>query len=328
MKLLTSDLRKFGAASSSIKKNNLMPILNYLKFDNGYITKNNLESFIIMKADFTGSALIDENILMSFVNFTNEKEITVTVKDKHLVISDGKSKVTSPTEDLSHFPVNVETDGDSVQFTSDVLYNLRSALGFTMDDKTMPFKEHVFIGNGLLSASTGFICFTQAVDKAIPETILSRDASAALIKFEEVTFSQNDTYQFFQKDDFKYGFIKTDLKFLNMKLFSLLPEGDHIPVNKSELVKFCEICINNTPSRIVSASSEGEKLVMVDKDYGVTIETPVSFNIGEFTFNPSIMLKMLKSVPDEQLKFVRAPSKYFVTGESGFVGLIMEIVKQ
>ena len=77
MKLSTKQLKQFNSIAGGMKQNNILPILSYLRFKDGTITKNNLESFVTMEADFEGSVLIDEKILMSFVEYTNAEEINV-----------------------------------------------------------------------------------------------------------------------------------------------------------------------------------------------------------------------------------------------------------
>lgn len=323
MKLQTNQLKQFKAAASAIKQNNILPVLSYLKFDNGTITKNNLESFIIMDADVEGSMLIDEKVLMNFVDFTSSQEINCTVIDNQVLITDGKAKVKSPTELVEHFPVSNETDNEPVNMAAEVLYAIKTASAFTTEDFTMPVKEFVHVGINTVAATNNFIFYGTNVG-AVPEITIGKDAAATITKFESVLFSENDTYQFYEAGIFKYGFVKKDVKFLDMSQWLKLPEGGRVPVVKSEIIKFCDICISNTPGRIVTAKSDGTMLSMVDAAYNINIEIPISSTLDTFGFNPHYMAKMLRSLPDESLQFLRATNKYFITGESGFVALIME----
>lgn len=326
MKLKTNQLRQFKSAASSIKQNGILPILSYLKFDNGSITKNNLESFLTMKADFKGQMLVDEKILMNFVDFTTAEEITVTITDKSVLITDGKTKVTSPTDDITHFPVSDTTDNKPVEIKSEVLWAIKVASNFTTEDTSNPFKECVFVGNGIVAASNGFICYLEKVSKKIPNIIIGKDAANSITKFEEVLFSDNNTYCFYETDIFKMGFVKTEVKFVDMAVFLTIPEGEQIEIKKSEIIKFCDICINSTTGRLVTANINGNQLSMVDSSYGINIETPISATLENFVFNPILMQRLLKSLPDESVKFIKGTNKYFIIGDSGFVSLIMEIV--
>ena len=323
MKLQTKQLKQFKAVSSGIKSNGIIPILSYLKFEPGNITKSNLEAFVIMDADVTDAMLIDEKVLMNFVDFTNADTITVTVKGNSIIITDGKAKVTSPTEDIKNFPAIAEATNKPVNIEPEVIEAIKVASNFTIEDSTMPFKECVFLGNGIVAASSGFICYTKAMEA--PTAIIHNNVAASLIKFHSLLYSETETYQFFTNGIFKFGFVKNDTKFINMTPFSVIPEGEPTEVEKQELIKFCDICISNTPGRVVTATINGNKMLMQDAAYGIDIEIPLSAKLDNFSFNPVIMAKMLKALPDEKLKFVRSTNKYFITGDSGFVSLIMEI---
>lgn len=326
MKLQTAQLKQFKAAASAIKQNNILPILSYLKFDNGKIIKNNLESFLIMDADFTGTMLIDEKVLMNFVEFTSATEITCTIEGSQVLITDGKAKVKSPTDDVVNFPANTSTDNEPIELQAEILYAIKVAGNFTMEDQTMPFKEFVFVGKCMVAASNGFTFYGQKVPVPFGEIVIGKDAVTAITKFESVLFSENETYQFYQNSGYKFGFIKKDLKFLDMSQFMSIPETESVTVSKSEIIKFCDICISNTPGRVVIAKAVDNVLSMIDAAYSLNIEIPITATLDTFGFNPHYMSRMLKSLPDEQLQFTRASNKYFITGESGFVSLIMESV--
>src|SRR5690606_12927667 len=134
MKLKTKQLKQFNSIAGSMRQNNILPVLSYLKFEDGKITKNNLESFVTMDADFEGSMLIDEKILMSFVEATNAEEINVDSDGKRVTLSHGKEKFNSPTEDVNNFPKSAEPEGDEIEVPQDVLRAVKIAANFTMDD--------------------------------------------------------------------------------------------------------------------------------------------------------------------------------------------------
>lgn len=324
MKLNVSQLKQFKSISSNVRNNGIIPILSYLKFSNGAITKSNLESFVIMEADFKGEMLIDENALMTFIEFTSAEQIEATVKGNSILITDGKAKVTSPTEDIKNFPAIAEDQNPPVNLGSDVIDAIRVAINFTVETKTSPYTDCIFLGDEIIAASTGFTAFIKPL-QAVPEIIITSQVASSLIKFESLLFSETDTYQFFSSGTVKFGFVKDDTKFLNMKGFAVVSGNDPITIEKGDLVKFCDICASNSKGRPVSASIEKNKLTMVDSEYGINIEIPLSENLDDFTFNPVIMAKLLKAVPDNSLTFTRSTNKYFITGPSGFVCVIMEV---
>lgn len=327
MKLLTKQLKTFNSIAGGMKQNNVLPILSYLKFDDGYITKNNLESFVTMEADFKGKCLIDEKILMSVVNSTSEDVIEISVKDKSVIISYGAKKTVSPTDDMINFPANDEAKCKEIELSPEIIKAVKIASNFTVERENVPFTSCVFIGNGIVAASTGFVAYAEKASKKLPEIVVERNAAAAIKNFESVSYSENDSYRFYTNHIFKFGFIKTDVKFYDMRPFSVLPKDveEKNSINKKELLEFCDICVSSSGGRPISANLKGKMLTMVDADYGINHEHPISVELPEFNFNPSIMSKMLKSLPNEEIILIRSKDRYYVTGESGYVALIMEM---
>lgn len=324
MKLQTKQLKKFKSIAGSMTQNKLLPILSYLKFDKGEITKNNLESFMVMNAEFEGSCLIDEKILYSFIESTNAEEIDVAIKDKSVIISHGKEKMISPTEPVINFPISSISEGKEIELSYDVIRAINVASNFTMEG-VMPYSQCVFVGKGLIAATTGYIAYTEKVDKELPEIVIEKNAATLIKNFESVLFSQNDRCQFYSNHVFKFGFIKKETKFLDMNPFAIVPDEESVEINKSEIIKFCDTCINSTTGRIVVANIVEDKLSMADGGFGIEYEKPLSVKLPNFTFNPTTMSKMLKSIPDEKVNFIRSKDKNYVTGDSGFVALIMEM---
>lgn len=325
MKLITKQLKTFNSIAGGMKQNNVLPILSYLKFDDGYITKNNLESFVTMEADFKGKFLIDEKILMSFVESTNAEEIDVKIDGTSVVISHGKEKMVSPTDDVANFPSNSIPEIKEIEIPSEVIDEIKIASNFTTEVENMPYSQCVFIGNGLVAATTGFVAYTKKVEDELPQITLGKNAASAIRSFNSVSFSENETYQFFTNHIFRFGFIKNDTKFVDMRPFAKVPNGESVKIEKGEIIRFCDTCVKSCPSRVVMASIKEDKLSMIDSGYGIDYEKPLVKSMPNFTFNPAILGKMLKSLPDETLTFSKADNKFYVTGESGFVSLIMEM---
>lgn len=329
MKLIVKQLKTFNSIAGGMKVNNILPITSYLKFEDGYITKNNMESFVTMEADFKGKCLIDEKALMSIVEKTNEEYIEVKVKDKTVTLLYGDKKGGSPTDDLINFPKNDESDAKEIEISSEVIKAIKVASNFTIDNGHLPFTACVFIGNGIVSASTGFIAYAEKEESKLPEIILDKSAVSAIRNFDSVSYSENESYQFFTNHIFRFGFSKKDTKFVNMKPFSIVPPDlEKIEINKNEILNFCEICISSCPSRAIVATAKGKKLHMVDAAYEINHDHPISVELPDFSFNPVFMAKLLKSIPDEKINIYKGPQRYYITGESGFVSLIMEMQPQ
>lgn len=323
MKLQISQLRQFRAAAQGIKQNNLLPILSYLKFDNGTITKNSLDSFVQMKADFKGSMLIDERALYTFMDFTDADTIDVTAKGASLTITDGKTKKIAPTDDIKVFPSTSMPASDAVELNTEILQTVKTALSFTDENGANEFSKYVFIGNGLIGATNNFIAYTKPCG-TLPDIVIGKDAAVVIVKYPSVIFSENDTYQFYEIGDFKYGFCKTETPMINLTPHSKLPDIDRTDVNKYPIIKFCDMCVSDCPSRVVVAEFLGGVMQMNDAAYAINNTSPMDVVIEDFTFNPGLMSKLLKSVPGDTLQFVKSGAKYYIT-DGTFVALIMEM---
>lgn len=325
MKLQTKQLKKFKQLSTGMKQNNILPILSYLKFDNGTVTKNNMESFIVMDIECEGALLIDERLLMSMVDSTGSDTITATLKGDSVILSDGKTKKVSPTSPVLEFPVNASADAEYIDLLTPVLYAVKVASSFTSENPAVPYTEHVFIGKGNVAASNNFTAYIEKVATGLPEIVLTREAAFMAGRFETLQFSQSESYHFFKADNFVIGFGKKETKFLDMSQFLTAIECG-VQIGKSEIIKFCQMVLSDAQGRAINGSFEKGIMVASDDAYGYANETPLSVELPDFTFNPTYMLQLLKSVPDEVVTITSSKNKLIVTGESGFFSLIMQVV--
>lgn len=325
MKLKTNELRKFNAVTSSMKQNGILPVLSYLRFKDGVITKNNLEQFVEMEADFKGECLIDERVLMAFVNSVSGDVIDVKIDEKSVTLVCGKDKTKSPTEEVINYPVTENNDLEGIEIGEEIIRSIKIAADFTMERDDMPYTSCVFLGRGLLGAATGFIGYVEKIDENIPEIILDRNAISVIKGLNNFNFSENESFRFIRSGVFNFGFRKTDTKFVNYAPFAVVNGTNKVEVDKHEIISFCDYCVKSTTSKVVICKMSGNMLSMEDDDYGISCEKELSVELDDFNFNPSFMGRLLKSVPDDTVTFIRAKQKYFVTGESGFVSLIMEM---
>lgn len=338
MKIKVSDLRSFKANSGFIKQNNIIPVLSYLKFENGSVTKNNLNSFIIQSVGNSNeSFLVDEKILMNFIDCTSESEIEIKLKDKRIHISDGNTKVTSPTDDLVNFPTNENEELEKTELDAEVLSAIKIASNFIMaEEGDMPVKAYVFVGGSLVAGSNGFIVYLEKFDKALPNFLLSKEIASSLGKYSSVSFSQSGNYYFLETDKIKLGFIKPNQGFVDFSPFSNF--NKNVPsfvINKNEFIRFNDMAVSSTPIKGVPATFSVEKKKMKldynDTNYEINIskEIPAEGTMeGSFTFLPNNLNPLLKSVPDEILTFYQAKDRYYVTGDSGFVSFVTRMLDQ
>lgn len=329
MKLKVNEIKNFRSASIAIKNKGILPIHNFIKFENGIITKTNSESFLSIPGDFKGSCLIDEKILYAFIDSVKTEEIEVKVKDKLITLTDGKIKHNSPTDSVELFPSFPDAGDEKIEFDNKILWAINYAYNFTTEDESNPYKECVMVGKGIVGATNGFIAYTEKHNLKC-NLILHRDRALAISKFESVIFSENDNFQFFTAGNVKYAFVKKDTKFVDLTPFSSMPGENNITLDKDIFIRFCNLSVASTPAGAVLESEiSGNCLVMRYPQHNIYISTPLDLPLTEtlqdFRFNPGIMLKLLKSIPDSMITLAPSSRKYFITGESGFVSLIMEM---
>lgn len=325
MKLQTNELKKFLSVTSSMKQNGILPILSYIRFQDGIITKNNLEQFVEMESNFKGQCLIDERVLMSFVNSISGNEIDVQISTTNVLLTCGKDKTKSPTDNIADFPVSQFDEAEEIELTEEIINKIRVASNFAIERENSPFTSCVFIGNGLIGASNSFIAFVDKIDSKFPKIILEKNAAGVIKSFNYGFLSQSEERVFFKFGDFKFGFIKKETPFIDFSPFVKVPEADKIIIDKNEIVNFCDSCVAATLSKVVVSKFEGNKLLMNDADFGVSREKEISVEMEHFAFNPSLMNKLLKALPDEEISLQKEGNKLYITGIGEYVSIIMEL---
>jgi hypothetical protein len=331
MKLNVSDLKRFKANSASIKTNNVLPILSYLKFDKGTVTKNSMGSFITQKIDCDKSFLVDEKILMSLVECTSSPTISIELKDGKIIMSDGSIKKTSPSEPVENFPTNDEADSELFSIDREVLESIGIASQFVVDMEVPSPSCFVFVGKKHVCGSNGAIAYIDEFEEDLPEMVLDRTISQTISKYDTVKFSSNESYIFFETSDLKFGFIQPSHKFFDETSFADFTAEAKFIMDKSEFVNINDMVIKDTVSKIAQASIEVSKGKMFFEmnDTGYEVNTTKEFDVegdvacDKFNFNPVLMNKLLKSVPDTELTFNKVGNRYYITGDSGFVALII-----
>lgn len=335
MKISVSELKSFKANASFIKQNNIIPVLAYLKFEDGCITKNNLHSFLIQQVGkFTEKILVDEKILMAFVDNASADEIEISVSGKRILITDGFTKDYSPTDDIINFPTNESEVFKKTKISVDVLAAIKTASTFILSDEAMPNKSNIFVGKKAVAGSNGFIAYVKTFDQELPKMVLSKDTCTAISKFGSIDFYESENYHFFENDKCKFGFIKPTYPFFDLTVFGKFDtEAPHFEVNKYDLIRFNDLAISSPSKKVVATFkviSEVMKLEMKDADYERDVQKDISAtgeDVSSFAYMPVNLNQLLKNVPDADLTFYQAKNKYYITGESNFTTLIMEVIE-
>ena len=336
MKIKTSELRSFLSAGGHIKTNNILPILQYIKFDNGRIIKNNLSEFIVYETSFAGSILVEERLLSNLVSVAVSEYIEISKLKNRVVLTDGSNTIEHQYEPQENFPLNEEpTSEGEYELTPDDLLQIGICSDFCHENHILVQHHHLYITDGEIFASNNVVAYFKKTNSKMPTVQISKPNAKKISALKTAVFSQNDSYMFFVSDNIKYGFIKAaGLTSLKMGQYMNVDSSDHVfTVDRSEFVNFSNICTTSTPAKIIrcnlSLEKEYLKLSMVDDDYSVSVNKTLKATgsvEGVFCFDPNQMNRLCKSLPDQLLTFHQFPKKYLVTGQSGFVALIMEYV--
>lgn len=332
VKVALSDLTSFKRNSSFIKSYGILPIYDYVLFNDGQLVKSNQKEFVIQNAKFNGTFLVEERVLFNFLEYATSSDILFTVTDKKITISDGNAQVTSDSGDAENFKVPEFAGDNKTPIFDNVLQAILTAAKYTKDDENSPVSPYVFIGKKAVSGSDGLICYRASFELDIPEIILSRTNAEKVGALSNVHYTNTERYHVFQSNGVVFGFIKHEVNFADMAVFFNGVKKQSFTVNRKELQNFNDACISISPSKLVYPTFSIEKgdllLSMKDNDYNIDMKKSIPCTgkmEGTFGYIAAQMSKLLKTAPDEELTFTQSDKRYYITGESGFSALIVEI---
>jgi DNA polymerase III sliding clamp (beta) subunit (PCNA family) len=333
IKVSVADIRSFKKNSSRITSKGVIPILDYIKFDNGAITKTNINEFVVQESNFSGAFLVEERILFNFIEYTSAAEVLFVANGKKVIISDGSQKTSSSQGDISLFPEIEQSPKETVSLTDTILKLFGSAAKYTQEGNDDLRKSHIFIGGDTLMASDGFVAFYRKIDRELPKTAIPRSVAEKVSSIDPADFSQTEKKLFFRAGKTLYGFQKTEATYIDMSSFFNYKKDSSFHAPKSELIAFNEMSLAMSKLKLCHPYLEivNGKLLMsaVNSDYGVDNEKEIDV-IGEmgdkFQYDAVILNRLLKTAPDEELTFSRVKGKMYITGDSGFTSLIMELL--
>lgn len=333
VKVPVTDIRSFKKNSSHIKSKGIIPILDYIKFENGTIIKTNINEFVVQESSFSGAFLVEERILFNFIEYTGAAEIIFETNGSKVIMSDGSQKTSSSPGDVKLFPAIEEPPTETVPLTDTILKLFGSAAKYTQEGNDDLRKSHIFIGGDTIIASDGFIAFYKKIDRELPKTAIPRSVAEKVSSIDPADFSQTEKKLFFRAGKVLYGFQKTEATYIDMSGFFNYNKNLSFCAPKSELISFNEMSLGMSKLRLCHPYLEivNGKLLMsaVNSDYGVDNEKEIEV-VGEmgdkFQYDAVILNRLLKTAPDEELNFSRVKGMMYITGDSGFTSLIMELL--
>lgn len=332
VKIPFADLISFKKNSAFIKSFGVIPIYDYVLFDSGMMVKSNQREFVIQKAPFMGTFLVEERVLSRFLDYAMPTDITFTLTDKKISISDGVQKVTSQTEDHINFKIPDLSDGKKTALIAGEVEAISHAAKYTKDDENSHITPYVFIGKKAVAASDAMIVFYSEFDVELPEIILPRLNAEKVGTLTNPEYTSTERYNIFESKGVIYGFIKHEVTFQEMSYFFKREKRDSFIVNRKDFLSFNEACVSLSPTgdAYPTFTIENNRLLLAMKEplYELDYEKKISCDgkmDGKFGYIASHMIKLLKTAPDEDLTFTQSEKVYYITGESGFKSLIVEI---
>lgn len=332
IKVPVADIRAFKKNSSHIKKNNIMPILDFIKFDNGTITKTNLHEFVVQDSNFNGSFLIEERVLFNFIEYTNAPEITFMSDGNKITLSDGSQKTTATQGDISLYPNTDSPPQEKVSLTDTILKYFGAAAKYTQEHAEDLIVSHIFIGGDVIAASDRYIAYYRKIDRSLPNTAIPKSVAERVSSIDPADFSQTENKLYFKTSKTLYGFRKTEATYVDLSRYFNYEKIASFDAPKSELIAFNDMCLSMSISKechpILEVSNGKLKLTANDGDFAIDNEKEISVvgqMDGQFKTDARWLNRLLKSSPDEELTFCRVNNILYITGESGFTSLIMKL---
>lgn len=333
VKVPVADIRLFKKNSSHIQNKGILPIHDYIKFDNGTITKTNLNEFVIQESTFTGSLLVEERILFNFIDYTSATEITFMTDGKRVILSDGSQKTGSTQGDITLFHIPEEMPKETVSLTDTILKHFGSAAKYIQEGNDDLRKTHVFIGGSEIFASDAQIGFYRKIDRELPKIAIPRSVAQRVSSIDPADFAQTERKLFFKAGKVIYGFQKTEATYFDMSRLFKFENLDSFHAPKAELIAFNDMCLSMSKIKMCHPFLEVKdgKLLMsaVNSDYGVDNEKEIDVigkMEGKVQYDAGTLNRLLKTAPDEELTFSRGKGMIYITGDSGFTSLIMELM--
>lgn len=325
MILSLKSLRAFKSKSAFIKPNGLIPVLSYIKFDIGTITKNNLQAFLV--ADMPGAEpmLVEELALWKAVdNATGE---TIEITQSGNTISIGKAKHQTIAD---AYPSNATPDGPAIPIDH-LLPDIAICAALVSTEEMETQFNFVHIGGRIVAATDKIVAYYNEHPDEVPTMMLRKEVAFEVAKLKDVKFSENDSYHFFTTYGYLYGFSKPESKLLKLDEYFKLPVGaPSLALDKHDLISFNNYVIGYTPAALFWADVvvEGDALSLSfndsewNKSYSADVPAVVTGEHAPWRGNAVLMNRLLKVLPDDAITLYRLKEQYYISGESGFVALI------
>lgn len=335
IKVSVADLQQFKKDSSHIKGNLIIPIYEFIKFDNGTITKTNEKQFVIKELShnkFTECFLVEELVLNGFIDNTQDDEIFISFENNEITLSDSKGRLKAKTADIKYYPKSPELPSTGTDMDADLLSAIQIASNFTRELDGSDIFPYVFVGKNSVNATNDNIGYHQTFCEKLPELVLLSSYAQKIGGLYSATHYEHDRYLAFKNKDTTYCFIKSTVAYNNFDFAFQVPTKASFTINKEDITTFNNTCIAVSPKEhtaTMEMKEDGLYLTMNDgpRARDAVKKVDADGNPSKpFKFLPETLNKLLKAVPDKILTFSETEKNImYITGESGFISLIMSL---
>lgn len=332
MNIPVATLKKYQKLSAHVRSNGILPIHKYLRFGEGHICKNVGHSFVTMAYDAEAVndpvILVSEDDLYPLLGSTVSSFISINIVKGKVELNDGRDRFLLQQQDKKTFINPPTADGEPIPLSEEFIKAMAAAANFAIPVKDGPeYYNYVHIGEGAICAGEGFVVYHYPIEEPVKIVLLNYVAEAISV-FKIESFLESENYYFFYNGEVTFGYVKPTISWFDIrKLFQ--QKREHIfTVGSSDLLSFNNLTMKLTQNPIVTLSNGKMEMddVLLDKHHerevpGLKVPSP-------FTYNPTRMNVVLKSIDVEELDFAEsAPAYYISSKETKATAIIAKIQK-
>lgn len=315
MNINVSDLRSFKNLSSSIKGNNILPVLEYIKIGDGRIVKSILSAFVEFKCnDADTKMLVDEKLLSIKTGSAQSTSINFSKKGNKITMTDTITPTTFQSPDFDAFPVIPEPTSERYAVSENFMRVIGKAQHFPLqyNPEQPSWMSFLMIGEGHICTSDGHALFMEPIEESF-ELVLDKRHAQVISKMPIKEYAFSDKYMFFYTDNATIGFSKQEIGFTNIiKYGDIGASTMEFFASASDFQRFNEECSQSSKFPWVEVANG--KISMNDSDLDVYLERSLeSVKPSQtFTYNAATMNRILNVVDGDEIQFYKGERWYWI----------------
>ncbi len=355
MQIKTVDLKEFIRKAGFVKTNSIIPILEYYRLDISFgeavLLKHNLSCFVQYNFSVDDlddlSVLLNEKILVAFVNQTKSDVIDISSNGTITKLTDGYYNVQFDSTgcDISLFPVLPKVIEYQTRLGKELIDAIKIAKLSLGKDSIYPQYTCVYLQDRLMFACDRITIFYQTFNYNLPNIKLTFGECNLLGDYNSVDYALSDNYNIYRGDNVLFGFRLVE----GANGFDYKPVTDNLkkqtPVimKTADLINFCEstLGISGATFNASRMITDGNSITMVYEDSGIGTKNEIKvFNEGAacfhdsdddfagFSFNPVLFLPIIKALPFDKIYIAneRHMVSFFNPQLPDYTGAVTKIV--